>query len=216
MKYIFLVFGVLLMFNPSFAQDTRNEHWYKKTTQFKEELKTLKKGGIVFLGNSITEGFVFDKYFKNTKIINRGINSDHIDGIIERLQYSVIKLQPAKLFILIGINDIGRQDSDSTILSNFDTLLKMITDKLPATEVFVHSILPTTAKWKNCPPKKIVRLNKQIKEFAHINKFTWIDIYTLFVDENSFLKSELTSDGLHLNQAGYQLWANKLNDIGFE
>jgi len=216
MKYIFLVFGLLLMINSIFAQHTRNEYWFKRTTQFKEELNNIEKGGIVFLGNSITEGFDFDKYFRKTKIINRGINSDHIDGLIERLQYSVIELHPAKLFILIGINDIGAQDSDSTILNNFNTLLKMIGDKLPATEVFVHSILPTTAKWKNCPPEKIVRLNKQIKEFAKQNKFTWIDIYSIFVNDNSFLKSELTSDGLHLNQNGYQMWASKLKELGLE
>jgi len=204
------------MINSIFAQHTRNEYWFKRTTQFKEELNNIEKGGIVFLGNSITEGFDFDKYFRKTKIINRGINSDHIDGLIERLQYSVIELHPAKLFILIGINDIGAQDSDSTILNNFNTLLKMIGDKLPATEVFVHSILPTTAKWKNCPPEKIVRLNKQIKEFAKQNKFTWIDIYSIFVNDNSFLKSELTSDGLHLNQNGYQMWASKLKELGLE
>ena len=216
MKYTFLVFGLFLMFNSIFAQHTRNEHWYKRTTQFKEELKTLEKGGIVFLGNSITEGFDFGKYFEKSKIINRGINSDHIDGLIERLQYSVIDLQPSKLFIMIGINDIGAQDSDSTILNNFDTLLKMITDKLPATNVYIQSILPTTAKWKNCPPEKIVRLNNQIKKYAQLHKFNWVDIYTLFVDENSFLKSELTSDGLHLNKKGYHLWANKLKELGLE
>jgi len=214
-KFIFFS-GLLIMFNSIFAQTPRNEHWQERTARFKEELKTVKNGGIVFLGNSITEGFDFDKYFTKTYIINRGINSDHIDGLIERLQYSVIDLNPSRLFILIGINDIGRQDSDSTILHNYDQLLKMIADSLPNTEVYIHSILPTTAKWKNCPPEKIVRLNKQIIKFAQHYKFNWIDIYSLFVDENSFLKDDLTRDGLHLNDTGYQLWADKLKVYGLE
>lgn len=199
------------MINTSIAQHTRNDHWYKRAALFKKELKTLKKGGIIFLGNSITEGYDFDKYFNKTKIINRGINSDHTDGLIERLQYSVIDLQPSKLFILIGINDIGAQDSDSTILENYDLLFELISKNIPDTEVFTHSILPTTAKWKNCPPEKIIRLNKQIKQKSLNYNFNWIDIYTLFVDDNTFLKSELTSDGLHLNNKGYQLWTNVLS-----
>jgi lysophospholipase L1-like esterase len=202
------------MFNSASAQHTRNEHWFKRTALFKEELKTLEKNGIVFLGNSITEGFEFDKYFNKTKIINRGINSDHIDGLIERLHYSVIDLQPSKLFILIGINDIGAQDSDSAILTSYALLLEMIAKKIPNTKVFIHSILPTTSKWKNCPPEKIVRLNHQIKEFVYKYNFFWIDIYSLFVNENSYLKSELTRDGLHLNRKGYQLWAEKLKEFG--
>jgi lysophospholipase L1-like esterase len=216
MKYFLFCFGLLFMINSIFAQHSRNEHWHERTALFKDELKILEKGGIVFLGNSITEGFDFDKYFEKTKIINRGINSDHIDGLVERLQYSVIDLQPSKLFILIGINDIGAQDSDSTILSNYSKLLEIIANKLPATEVFVHSILPTTAKWKNCPPEKIVRVNQHINELANHHKFTWIDIYSIFVNENSFLKSNLTRDGLHLNHKGYQLWANNLNDFGID
>jgi lysophospholipase L1-like esterase len=204
------------MINSSIAQHTRNEHWFERTALFQEELKSFEKGGVVFLGNSITEGFEFDKYFTKSKIINRGINSDHIDGLIERFQYSVVDLRPSKLFVLIGINDIGAQDSDSTILSNYDTLFELITDNLPNTKVFIHSILPTTSKWKNCPPEKIVRLNHQIYGLVLQYKFTWIDIYSLFVNKNSFLKSDLTRDGLHLNHNGYQLWANELNKFGLE
>ena len=214
MKHLFLYLGLLFMFNSIMAQHTRNEHWRERTAIFKEELKTLEKGGIVFLGNSITEGFEFDKYFTKLKIINLGINSDHIDGLIERIQYSVIDLQPSKLFILIGINDIGAQDSDSTILTNYKKLLKIIATNIPDTKVFVHSILPTTAQWKNCPPEKIVRLNHQINELVIQHKFTWIDIYSLFVNKNSFLKSDLTRDGLHLNHKGYLVWANELNRFG--
>lgn len=213
MKYLYLIFIILFLFNSVFAQHTRNDYWFEKTALFQEELKSLDKGGIIFLGNSITDGFDFNKYFKNTKIINRGINSDHIDGLIERMQYSVIDLQPSKLFILIGINDIGAQDSDSTILTNYSKLLEIIAYKIPDTKVYIHSILPTASKWKNCPPEKIVRLNLLIKGLVYQHKFIWIDIYSLFVDDDSFLKSDLTHDGLHLNQKGYQLWTKILKEF---
>ena len=90
----------------------------------------------------------------------------------------------------------------------------MISNKIPETEVLVHSILPTTSKWKNCPPEKIVRLNQKIKDFTFLHKFKWIDIHSIFVNKNSFLKSDLTRDGLHLNHKGYQLWTKTLKEFG--
>lgn len=209
---IFLLFTASLLF----CQHLRTNQWYWRTATFKNEVETLAQGGIVFLGNSITDGFDFEQYFTKTKVINRGISADHIDGIIERIQYSAIDLQPAQLFILIGINDIGAQDADSTILGNYKELLGIISIKIPDTKVYIHSILPTTSKWKNCPPEKIVRLNLEIKKIALDYNFTWIDIYSLFVNDDSFLNSELTDDGLHLNSKGYQLWAKKLQIFGLE
>ena len=211
-------FCISLLFTASllFCQHPRTNHWRWKTSTFKNEVETLAQGGIVFLGNSITEGFDFDRYFTKTKIINRGISADHIDGLIERIRYSVIDLHPTQLFILVGINDIGTQDADSTILANYKKLLEIISTNNPDTKVYIHSILPTTSKWKNCPPEKIVRLNLQIKKIALKYKFTWIDIYSLFVNDDSFLNSEFTDDGLHLNSKGYHLWATKLQIFGFE
>jgi lysophospholipase L1-like esterase len=183
---------------------------------FIKELDSLKTGGIVFLGNSIIEGFDFKKHFSKTRIINRGIHSDHIDGLIERLATSVFKLQPVKLFILIGINDIGAQDSDSLILDNYTKLLNLISDNLPDTRVFIHSILPTSPKWKNCPPNKIVRLNSAIKKLAARYHYKWINIYSLFAGPNNFIIPSLTSDGLHLNHQGYLIWVQRLYEFGFE
>lgn len=216
MKWVIFNTVLYIMSSTIFSQHIRNEHWYERNQQFINELDSLKTGGIIFLGNSITEGFDFSKYFSKTNIINRGINSDHLDGILDRLQTSVIKLKPAKLLILIGINDIGAQDSDSTILANYSKLLSIISEELTETKVYIHSILPTSARWKNCPPEKIIRLNKEIRILSEKYKFTWINIYSLFVDKNSFLKSDLSIDGLHLNDKGYQLWVKKLNELGLE
>jgi len=100
------------------AQHEKTEHWHDRTKLFISDLDSLSKGEIVFLGNSITEGFDLEKYFPDTVPINRGISGDHTDGLIERLEYSIITLEPSKLFILIGINDIGAGDNSSVIHSN--------------------------------------------------------------------------------------------------
>ena len=203
---------IVLIFLINFvqAQHARTEHWNKRNRQFFEEFQTIKPGKIVFLGNSITEGFDLNLFFPEFQPVNRGIVGDHIDGLLERIETSVFKLQPSKLFILIGINDIGAGDPDSLILSNYKLLFDTLSAKLSSTEIFIHSVLPTTKKWKNCPREKIVRLNEQIKQMTVIYNFTFINLYPLFSTKEGYLKENLTRDGLHLNLTGYKLWADLL------
>jgi lysophospholipase L1-like esterase len=196
----------MAMISQIHAQHERTEHWYQRYSQFKNEFDSSLIGQTILLGNSITEGFDIAGFFPNTKILNRGISGDHIDGLIERLDFSVIHLKPSRLFILIGINDIGAGDSDSTILSHFDQLLEALSRELPGTTVYIQSILPTRPDWSNCPREQIIRINRHMEERGKEYQYNWIDLYEYFVDSDGYLKPEFTSDGLHLNTAGYQQW----------
>ena len=55
-------------------------------------------------------------------------------------------------------------------------------------------------------------VNQQIKAIEHAN-FTYIDLHTAFLSPQGTLKKSLTTDGTHLNQAGYALWAEQLTPI---
>jgi len=81
-------------------------HWTSKVTQFEVLNKFLPKGKIVFLGDSITEYFSVQEFFSNVKIYNRGISSDTTEGVIIRLDSTVLNLEPSKVFVMIGINDM--------------------------------------------------------------------------------------------------------------
>jgi len=192
------------------AQHERSEHWQERTRLFSSEINIVPEGKIVFFGDSITEGFDLKIHFPTSLPINRGISGDHIDGLLERLEHSVIRLKPSKLFILIGINDIGAGDPDSFILENYSLLLEKLATALPKSQIYIHSILPTTKLWINCPQEKIVRLNMDIYNNCLKFNFTWIELYSEFVNEDGFLNGKYTDDGLHLNGAGYDLWAKIL------
>jgi lysophospholipase L1-like esterase len=217
MKSLFFISIALLMMAENLtAQHPRTEHWIMRTREFKAQVDTIPKGSVIFLGNSITEGFDLLQYFPLSKPINRGIIGDHIDGLIERLDYSVIELNPSRLFVLIGINDIGAGNSDSTILTNYEELLNRLCRSLPETQICVQSILPTSPVWSNCPKEKIRRLNHQIKEFVKARNLQWLDLYPEFVDTEGYLKKAYTKDGLHLNKTGYQKWYTMLKTLGLE
>jgi lysophospholipase L1-like esterase len=211
MTLLFLCFIIPSLIS---AQHTRSDYWQDRTSQFKKEAETMDTNKVVFLGNSLTEGFNLDKFFPESKPINRGISGDHIDGLLERFDHSVQNLKPSKLFVMIGINDIGTGDPDSLILSNYQKLLRKILKSLPDTRIYIQSILPTTSQWGNCPVDKIQRINTFIKDFSTRFGFNWIDLYSKFATKEGYLKKDYTNDGLHLNSKGYVYWSVLLKKYG--
>ena len=208
MKTKTIIFPFILIAGIALAQNQRTEHWHERNVLFDQETANTQRVENVFLGNSITEGFDLDKFFPDLEVANRGISGDHLDGLLERLDNSVFKLNPRRLFILIGINDIGRGDTEELILSRYITLLDTVSTISDSTEIYLISILPTTNRWANCPPDKIIRLNNQIENLAGKFGINWLDLYALYVTDDRQLRTDLTSDGLHLNQDGYTIWAN--------
>jgi len=164
----------------------------------------------VFLGNSITEGFDLEAYFLGHEFSNRGIVGDHIDGLIERLDNSALSLQPEKLFLMIGINDIGDKRSDDYLKEMFVTLIDTLIIGLPETEFYILSILPTTTRWKNCPPDQIKRINGFLALLALEKDLVFINLYPHFLADMQYLNPALTRDGLHPNQSGYDVMASKI------
>ncbi len=185
-------------------------HWHKRMEKFTAEADSIKNGAVIFLGNSITEGFNLDKYFPDINTVNRGIISDHIDGAIKRLPLCLGDADDIRLFILLGINDIGAKRSEKTIKYLYRELLKEISDNYDY-DVYLHSILPTSPRWKNCPPQTIRNINAYIKKLAKKYNMTYIDIYPLFLQEGGdYAKDELFRDGLHPNEKGYEIWVQVL------
>lgn len=184
--------------------------------RFKAEAKSKKD--IVFLGNSITAGTDWAKLLNLPVAKNRGISGDITFGILERLQ-DVIDGKPAKIFILIGINDISRNIPDSIILRNYKMMVSRIRKGSRKTQIYFNTLLPVNSsfeKFKNHYGKDdhILWLNQEIKKLASKN-VTVIDLYSNFTDQDQHLKAELTKDGLHLLPEGYKVWAEFLNKTGY-
>lgn len=192
----------------------RSEHWKARNAQFNVEMDSLGQVDNVFLGNSITEGFDLKHYFPGHELANRGIVADHLDGLLERLDNSAIALQPKKLFIMIGINDIGDRRDDVYLKRMFTTLIDTLTLELPNTDIYLHSILPTSSRWKNCPPEQIRRINKFLKLLAREKELSYVDLHPLFLNRaGEYFNPELTRDGLHLNAKGYEIWVEAIKGM---
>ncbi len=184
-----------------------------KKDQF--EYFPLKKNDIVFLGNSITDYFEWNEYFGNQRVKNRGISGDITFGVLERLE-PVIKARPAKIFILIGTNDISRDIPEEVIVQNIRTMIERIQSGSPKTKIYLHTLLPVNDTFGKRAhfgkDEKYLKVNKAIEAMGEQERVFIIDLYRSFVDADGRLFADLTYDGLHLNMKGYLKWTAILKD----
>jgi len=150
-------------------------------------------------------------------VINRGVSGDITFGILHRLD-EIVRHKPSRLFLLIGINDISKNIPDEIILENLLTILSKIHSATPATKIYVQSILPTNNSFKQFPKNydkndHIITINAQLKKYAERMHYTYVDLYSGFLDKESKLDARYSTDGLHLNAVGYAHWVEILKNL---
>ncbi len=190
-----------------------------RTAEFAKE--RVVTGRIIFLGNSITQLGDWKKLLSDSTVINRGIAGDITFGILKRLD-DITSRQPSKLFLLIGINDIGKDIPDAVIADNVRKIIVHIHAESPSTEIYVQSILPVNPDVPNFPQhydkqEHIVNSNRLIKKVTEEAHCIYVNIHDLFTDEKGRLDAKYTADGLHLTPggSGYEKWVAYLHKQGY-
>jgi lysophospholipase L1-like esterase len=192
------------------------EHTAERLALFAKE--PVVTGKMIFLGNSITEGGNWAKLTGDNTVVNRGIGGDITYGVLRRLD-DVIRRKPAKLFILIGINDIGKDIPDEAIANNFVKIVRRVQAGSPETRIYIQSILPLNPTVQNFPQHydkqtHVIHTNQLLREVARITQCTYIDLFPLFLDDQQHLDKKYTNDGLHLTPQGYEVWVKYLRGTG--
>ncbi len=170
---------------------------------------------VVFMGDSITDGWRLNEYFSDRDFVNRGISGQITGQMLARMKADVIDLKPAAMIVLAGTNDIARGISVGVIENN----LAMIADLAKAhniTPIFA-SVLPVSdyhkgenPAWemtKRRPPETIRTLNAWIQNFCRARNYVYSDYFSAVVDKAGFLRTDAANDGLHPNGTGYRLMA---------
>jgi lysophospholipase L1-like esterase len=170
---------------------------------------------VVFMGDSITDGWRLNEYFPERDFVNRGISGQITGEMLGRMKADVVDLKPEAMIVLAGTNDLARGVPVETIRNN----LTMIADlaEFHKIRVLLASILPVSDYHKDKnprfemtprrPPEKIRELNAWMQGLAKQRGFTYVDYYAALVDSAGFLNAEYADDGLHPNSAGYRVMA---------
>ena len=191
------------------------DHYYKRFLQFMDE-PAIGNKDIVMLGNSLTEnGGDWAARLSNKNVRNRGIIGDEVMGVYDRL-HQILPGHPAKLFLLIGVNDVSHDLTTDTIVGMIRVTVERIRKESPDTKLYLQSLLPINesfGRYKRLAGKTnmIPEINKQLEELAKEKGLTYINLFPLFTEKGSnVLRAELTTDGLHLKEEGYKIWVKAI------
>lgn len=168
---------------------------------------------VVFMGDSITDGWKLAEYFPGKPYVNRGISGQTTSQMLVRMWPDVIRLKPAAMVILAGTNDVSKNTGPQTlqmITDNYQAMAELA--KAHGIKVIFATVRPVSdytsrPQTARRPPADILKLNKWIKEYAAANGLGIADYYAATVDEKGFLKDGFSGDGLHPNAKGYELMA---------
>lgn len=176
---------------------------------------------VVFFGDSITDSWddpVYGGFFPGKAYINRGISGQTTPQMLIRFRPDVIDLKPKVVVILAGTNDLAGNTGPTTleaIQGNLTSMAELA--RLNGIRVVLASILPISdyemregkpiVQSVRRAPERIVRMNEWLKSYAAKNRLVYLDYYSAMRDEKGFLKDDLSDDGLHPNQKGYEVMA---------
>lgn len=173
---------------------------------------TIDPNRTVFMGDSITESWLSSSptfWADHSNFVNRGVSGQTTSQMLLRFRKDVIDLKPKRVVILAGTNDIAGntgKTSINTIFENIVTMSELAT--YHDIEVVISSILPVYEyPWNTeiTPAQQIIRLNQELKNYAQKQGFTYIDYHLIMKDASDGMQALLSYDGVHCNQAGYEV-----------
>jgi dipeptidyl-peptidase-4 len=170
---------------------------------------------IVFLGDSITQGFGPDLggNFAGHKVANRGISGDTTRGMLIRLAGDVLALHPRAVVLLMGTNDLEEGDAPEAIAGNIGEIVRRIAAHDATVPIVFCKVFPSSARMRR-PAAAIRRINElSVAALADHPQVTVLDTWSLFANAEGDARLEEFPDLLHPNAAGYAKWAAALEGV---
>lgn len=200
-----------------FQNEKRN-----KVVRYRHLNRFVKKGQILFTGSSLMEQFpineILQNHGMNTVIYNRGIGGYTIPEMLESMEEQIFELEPSKIFINIGTNDISRpEETKEQLISDYRKVLTQIKDRLPQAKVYMMAYYPVNVQvaarqpWPDADKAAKLRLerldesNKAVSELAQEFGYSFIDVNKGLTGDDGQTKEEYSIDGIHMWSDAYEV-----------
>ena len=190
------------------------KRWHDARKEWSERIQQ-DQGAVVFLGDSITQGWGadFKGHFPGMKLANRGISGDTTRGMLLRLKEDVLSLQPKAIVLLLGTNDIEVGVPVDAIGRNFEKIFAAIKAHNPKVPVVLCRVFPSSADKKR-PVETIKAVNALYENIVRgDSQVTVVDTWALFANPEGNATGTWFPDLLHLNAEGYARWAAGIRPV---
>jgi beta-glucosidase len=173
------------------------------------------------IGDSITQGWsdegrhVWNTYYGHRRAVNLGFSGDCTEHVLWRLNHGEIDgIAPKLAVVMIGTNNTGaRRDLPEETAAGIQAILSTLRTSLPDTKILLLGVFPRGAS-SDAPLRRVnVAINALIRSYADNQRVFFLDLSSLFLDNQGLLSQHLMPDYLHPNEQGYQVWADGMEDI---
>jgi hypothetical protein len=178
-------------------------HYYDRLTLFQQ---TARSYPVVMVGDSRIEYANWNELLEPTVVANRGIAGDTTAGVLSRLD-PVLALSPERVFVQVGVNDLIKGCPPEDLVENYRQILLRFQSH--NVELIVMSIILTSDIKLN---EQIRKVNRELKALCAQFDVRWFDVNQV-LGGGDCLAPEYTSDGVHLNGAGYSQLKKLLEQV---
>ncbi len=199
------------------------EWWLPRHLQKLDEVKAHKNAQVIFIGDSITQGWerdgfnVWNHNYAKYNAVALGFGGDRTENILWRLQQGEVEgLNPKVAVLMFGTNNTGHRHEDpKTTAIGIKRNIDELQQRLPNTKILLLAIFPRDEK----PDGELRQINNGINAiisgFADNQKIFFLDINKSFLDANGVLTKDIMPDLLHPNEKGYEIWAKAMEPTLF-
>ena len=189
------------------------DRWEEAMLAFEESDRTNPppKGAAVFLGSSSFRRWNLDQFFEGKQVVNRGFGGSHMADALRYVDRIVVPLEPSVVFVYEGDNDLASGKTLEIVVADYQALVARIHEALPATKIVFVCIKPSIRRWNLI--ESIRETNAAIKSITESDeRLEYVDIDTPMLGTDGMPRPELfVEDNLHINDAGYTIWAELIN-----
>ncbi|MGW8392627.1 GDSL-type esterase/lipase family protein [Pseudoduganella sp. HUAS MS19] len=199
--------------------------WLQRHERKLEENRKLiaagKKPRLVFIGDSITEGWekegraVWQRHYARHDAVALGFGGDHTENVLWRLRHGEVDgLAPEVAVLMIGTNNAGdRHDDPKATAAGIKAIIDELRSRLPRTRILLLAIFPREEQ----PAAFLRRLNESvnsiISSFADGEHVFYANINASLLNADGSLSRDIMPDLLHPHEKGYEIWARSLEPI---
>jgi N-acetylglucosamine-6-sulfatase len=195
-----------------------DETWWKQRDRDKTAQGKQQAHELVFIGDSITQGWegagqaMWDQHFAHAPSLNLGFSGDRTEHVLWRLQRGQMGIsKPRAAVIMIGTNNTGhRMQPPQETAAGVREIVALVQKQSPATKIVLLGVFPRGETAFDPMRLNNVALNQYLSRLHDGEQVFYRDLSNLFLKEDGTLPRELMPDLLHLNEAGYQIWAEAL------
>jgi len=172
--------------------------------------RPFEQGGIVFVGSSSIRLWDLGKWFPDLPVLNRGFGGSQIVDSVKHVDLLIVRHKPRLVVFYGGDNDVAGGKSAEQVHADFQALVAAVRKPLPEAQIVCISIKPSILRWEMRETQRAA--NKLIREECENGEsLEFVDVWPAMLGEDGAPRKELfVEDGLHLNEAGYEIWVQLL------